>query len=906
MDSDAQSNADSAFQRLWFETSGASLQNVHVESIEGREAISKPYHFEVVLVSNDALRAVDFVGKRAKLGIDVGGNSLVANGMVLEFQTEDPNAIGSFIYRIVLVPALKFLEFNTQNQIYGTETPVALPDIIQMALDGGLVKQSSRSGGRQASIKGEQRLTGTYPSRDHVVQYQESDLAFLSRSCEHAGVFFFFEQSDSGETVVFGDSNVAFSVAKLPSGGLSYHRRAMANTEAAVVTSLRCVERALPERIYLSEYNDLLPSVELLAQADVVSDGFGLVVEYGQNFLTPEEGNTLATVRAQEIACRGRVIQGESTAPQLRPGFIFQVSGHPDSEMDDRYVVVEVTHKVAIPSTLGRDSGVEYKDYGNAFLAIPFSVPFRPQRVTARPIAHGLFGGTIDGSGDGSRAELDQYGRYKVRVFYDDGNSPDGSATEYIRKAQPYAGANDSGMHFPLLKGTEVALGYVNGDPDRPIILGALPNPLTPNVVSSANQTRNRISSTTNVLFEIDDGPSGGGAPSGGGPGGMGLQNHYAMEAPAGQLAGEGSAAPDAAHALPLQDHHLAGGSDFSSAKNYARISVPGSAHSYLRLGVEADTDSTTWTTGLSTQLTTPTSTTGQPVTTSDGLYNSKPDTVHTGDGFANGVLLGTKNDLVVNVTGGNVNQIGTGVTTQVTTNDHFTDVKAGAFMVNAANGIYMTAGPDGSGGETNIVLTASGYVKTKTEGDQHVYSSSNSYTYIKGDKFQDIQGNNVSTVEGNNVSSIAGTHTSTIVGASTSMLVGEETAVKVGARVTSNIGIGLAINLSLDAKIIFGGEISYALPFALKMVTGFDFKVVWGTDIKFVTTDVKFVTAARYELQPAVSTMTAGWAADLTSLVTVLNDVASESKLMRIGSSAVDLVDSAVQIMASDNIQAV
>ena len=149
MDADAQSNADSAFQRLWFEADGVSLDNVRVESIEGREAISRPYRFEVVLVSNDARRAVDFVGKRAKLGIDVGGNSLVANGIVMEFEAEDPTTIGSFVYRIVLVPALRFLEFTVQNQIYGTETAIALPDVIQMALDGELVKQSSRGGGKQ-------------------------------------------------------------------------------------------------------------------------------------------------------------------------------------------------------------------------------------------------------------------------------------------------------------------------------------------------------------------------------------------------------------------------------------------------------------------------------------------------------------------------------------------------------------------------------------------------------------------------------------------------------------------------------------------------------------------------------------------------------------------------------------
>jgi type VI secretion system secreted protein VgrG len=836
MDVDAQPQADSASLRLSFEGCGVSSDQMRVDAIEGREAISQPYRFEAVLVSRVTLHAVDFVGKRAKLRIDIGNDSLVTNGVVLEFQVEDPTKAGDFVYRIVLTPALRFLEFTTQNQIYGTESSVTLPNIIQMALDGGLLKQSSRSGGQEVQVQSEQRLTGAYPSRDHVVQYRESDLAFLCRSCEHAGVFFFFEQADSSETVVFGDSNLAFSVASLPAAGLAYYRGHMTNAQAPVITSLRYVERALPQRVYLSEYNDLLPSVELLSQSDVAPDGFGVVVEYGQNFLTPNEGDNLAQVRAQEIACLARVLHGESTAPQLRPGYVFEVNDHPDPTMNGRYVVTEVTHEATTPFAAGQDSGVQHKTYRNVFRAIPFSVPFRPQRVTPRPLAPGLYSGSVDGSGSGDRAEIDQYGRYKVRFFYDDGMSPDGQATEYIRKAQPYAGKNDSGMHFPLLKGTEVALAYINGDPDRPIILGALPNPLTPNVVTGSNSTRNRISSTTNVLFEIDDGPASGGAAGGGESGGMASQNHFAMDADAGAPAGQAGAARDESQALPLQNHHLTspGGSDFSSATNYARISVPGSANSYLRLGVEADTDSTAWTTGLSTQLTTPTGLSGQPVTTATSaqdLYNATSVTVHEGDGFANGVLLGTTDDLVVNVTGGNVNLVGTGVTTQVKTNDHYTNVQAGAFSVAASNGIYMTAGGSG-GAETNIVLTASGYVKVKSEGDMHVYSSSNSYSYINADSYttiigtktQDVQGNNISTVEGNNVSSITGTNTTTLVGA--------ETVVKMGARFTTNLGVGLATNLALDMKFILGGEMSFQLPFAFKMVAGADLKFVWGIDL--------------------------------------------------------------------------
>ncbi|WNV03604.1 phage baseplate assembly protein V [Candidatus Methylospira mobilis] len=89
-------------------------------------------------------------------------------------------------------------------------------------------------------------------------------------------------------------------------------------------------------------------------------------------------------------------------------------------------------------------------------------------------------------------AELNQYGEYKVQVpfFMTQKAAYHGSA--WIRMATPYAGS-DHGMHFPLLKGTEVLLSFVNGDPDQPVIMGAVPNSINPNVVTNANQKQSRI-----------------------------------------------------------------------------------------------------------------------------------------------------------------------------------------------------------------------------------------------------------------------------------------------------------------------------------------------------------------------------------------------------------------------------
>ena len=376
-----------------------------------------------------------------------------------------------------------------------------------------------------------------------------------------------------------------------------------------------------------------------------------------------------------------------------------------------------------------------------------------------------------------------------------------------MRKAQPYIGKNDSGMEFPLLKDTEVVLSFVNGDPDRPIIIGAVPNANTPSVVTKSNQTRNRIKTTSEVLFEIEDG-----------------------------------SAP-AAGAKPA---------------NFLRMSAPGTASSYMRLGVQADGDAASpaaagpppsWGTGL-TPMTTTVSATGftaaqvagdnsSSSTSSTGAAQSiyseshKTTPVGTASQYTDGVIVGTTQNLITNVGSAALTLIGAGATTQVTKNDHTTNVIAGAFNVNAQTGIYMTGGD--SNNPTNIVLEAYGYVKTKSLGNSYVWSSSDSYTQIDGNKYQTIIGNNISTVHGYNESTIWGRTNSYVM----------------GGRLTLYLGAGLSMSLASDLKILCPGEVKIAMPFDLKIVLGSDVKMVWGSDFKICMTDLKICTVGENKVVP-------------------------------------------------------
>ena len=137
-------------------------------------------------------------------------------------------------------------------------------------------------------------------------------------------------------------------------------------------------------------------------------------------------------------------------------------------------------------------------------MLLPLGVPYRPPRVTALPRILGLMHARVDGEQDGTPAPIDDQGRYRVLLPFDGVGELGGRATRWIRRAQVYAGPA-YGMHFPLHIGTEVLLAHLGGDPDRPVIVGAVPNPATASPVIDANATQSIVRTKGNIVEEWED-----------------------------------------------------------------------------------------------------------------------------------------------------------------------------------------------------------------------------------------------------------------------------------------------------------------------------------------------------------------------------------------------------------------
>ena len=304
------------------------------------------------------------------------------------------------------------------------------------------------------------RLTTDHPKREYTVQYQETDFDFISRLMEYEGMFF-FEQGETEEVVVVADSNYAFfeveSHAHVPFVPPSGARVA----SALGVTSLSRKRRVVERTVQLRDYNYRTPSVALAADSSVDQAGHGDRLVYGEHFKTPDEGQRLARIRAEERRAERDVFKLTSNLPALRVGCRFTLDHHDQGSLDQSYLI---TGRGSRSNQFAQGSEVLAKGevFGAKLDALPAEVMYRPERKTPWPRIAGLCHGRVDGL---QRTSIDEQGRYKILLPFDSANPGVGRASRWIRMAQPISGTA-SQMHFPLDVGSEVLLAHIDGDPD--------------------------------------------------------------------------------------------------------------------------------------------------------------------------------------------------------------------------------------------------------------------------------------------------------------------------------------------------------------------------------------------------------------------------------------------------------
>lgn len=468
-------------ERFRFVSTELPADLFNVIRFTGTEALSTLFHFTIDLVSHDA-----HVDAEALLGAPAVFTILRADGKHATF-TGYPTSVeqrGHFndltFYSVELRPT-----FWKTTQIFSSRI------FLNQPLDA-VVKELLTLEAYFA-FPHELRFSGSYTSPTFAMQYNESVYDYLCWRLEQQGAYFFFEQQGSKDVLVIADAPLTHKtlehtpkLAYSPQSGLDGSRI------EEVISAFSLIQSPLPKQVVIRDFHWSQPDKPIVGMATVSPKGVGDVYLTCEHVADDADATRLAAIRAEELRCHARRFTGRSAVPTLRPGFTFSMEGHYSPAFNRDYLITSVTHEGAQEAFLTLGLGLpldtdKHQFYHNTFTCVEADRPYRPQRLAPRAAIHGVIHAFIDGAGSGARPELDGLGRYKVLFPFDTSGRGSGTASGWVRMAQPQVGHN-SGMAFPLLPGTEVAVTFVNGDPDRPIIAGALANSETGTLVSSQNR----------------------------------------------------------------------------------------------------------------------------------------------------------------------------------------------------------------------------------------------------------------------------------------------------------------------------------------------------------------------------------------------------------------------------------
>ncbi|MEC7519755.1 MAG: type VI secretion system tip protein TssI/VgrG [Myxococcota bacterium] len=460
-----------------------------------REALNEPYVLTLDLLRDQAGQdAQPFLGRRCTLRLSRGGVDQTLHGIVTRVRDEEEEADHGAHARLTIEPAFAALRHRIDTRIFQDMT---IPQILERVLGQGLGPF-----GRSVSLD----LRESYPAREFTVQYRESDLDFACRLMEEEGIGFHFEHPDEAEVLTLFDAREHHAAARGEDGhtlpfsdredgwrGGREHVLTLSpeRTITGTGVSTNAFDWTHPERPIVGT---TLEAPEQAVLEDYVVDAPITLHDYAGAY---RDHDALRRLRVhRELQTRdGERFAGRTTSLALRAGVRWALSGHPRFELDRELVVTEVEHRWGRHTDDAGDEAAD-GDYLNVIRCLPAETPWRPDRVRPKPRAYGLQTAIVVGP-PSEEIHTDEHGRIKVHFHWDrHGNRTDADSC-WLRVVQNMGGSG-WGFSFVPRIGMEVAISFVDGDPDRPIVTGAIYNPDNPPPLNlPENKTRTTIRSNS-------------------------------------------------------------------------------------------------------------------------------------------------------------------------------------------------------------------------------------------------------------------------------------------------------------------------------------------------------------------------------------------------------------------------
>ncbi|CAG4895275.1 type VI secretion system Vgr family protein [Paraburkholderia gardini] len=337
-------------------------------------------------------------------------------------------------------------------------------------------------------------LRAKYKRHEYITQYHETTFAFIQRIAAEEGIWFRYGQKKDREIIVFGDDLDAYARNQR-----TVPFRSDAGLESAGAEAIKSLERRMrrvPEAVRLNDYNHRQAGVSLLVEENAARDDRTTnAVDYhwGEHYETPEEGQRIARLRHEAHLSKQITYAGKGNAFAIEAGEVLRLDQNP----------VDAPHGLLLTSV--ESGGGRSEAYWNTFTAIPSDRVWRtPVDLATRPVIDGILPARITSPGDYKYAYLTGEGWYVIKLPFDLDEWSPGGTSRAVRLAKPYSGDN-YGHHFPYIDGAEVAIIHTQGDPDRPVIIGAMHDSLHPDLVNNLNNTRNIIRTAGGTEWRIED-----------------------------------------------------------------------------------------------------------------------------------------------------------------------------------------------------------------------------------------------------------------------------------------------------------------------------------------------------------------------------------------------------------------
>ncbi|MBK8692890.1 MAG: type VI secretion system tip protein VgrG [Deltaproteobacteria bacterium] len=447
-----------------------------VVSLQGREALSRLYALRVGFLCDEAFATTSLVGRRAALTIHVGRGPARSIHGVLAAQRIEGTARANDLFRLEvrLVPTLYRLRLRRDTRIFQDL------DVLQIV---GRVLTLGR-------VPFKVLAQGPFRPLEYCVQYRETDYDFVARLLAEHGIFYWFEQPkgpaldrSAVETLVLADH--ASQYPALDGDTLSFQREAESLESAqgdvyafAWVDTLRSnvatqggfdfVNPMVPYRVTQRAADLDLDWAPQAGDIDLES------YTHHDEYLRTRVANRTARLALKQLHLRRLRGAGASYRQDLAPGLRFDLDDHPVTEFNREYVVHEVSHEVTVPEVVGLTSGRAPKPvYRNRFRCGPHDVEYlakapgrRLQQVSETAIVVGPAGEEI---------YTDEHGRIKVQFHWDREGRRDEHSSCWVRVSHAWAGAGWGTQFIPRI-GMEVIVAFLEGDTDRPVVIGCLYN----------------------------------------------------------------------------------------------------------------------------------------------------------------------------------------------------------------------------------------------------------------------------------------------------------------------------------------------------------------------------------------------------------------------------------------------